>query len=303
MKSEKSLLTFFLLVAAMALPCASHAQSVQGPNSPDSVTYQAFACLACPGADWNNFNNVKVSDSAYAEAQLASFPQCNTFSCYYSRGLMSTKFGFNVPANATIKGIRADVQRLAGAPNIIRDSAIYLMEYNAVVGMNKADTAWWPVFNTYTGYGDSTDLWGATLTPANVNDPTFGLFFKPFNFGISSGFIAADVDHIQLSVYYTIPTNVSAPAASPFSNINITAETGGDDILISFDVSRPAEFYSVAIFSATGQRVFMKENFNLHTGSHRETINTENFSKGLYIVRITSADACFSKKVLIGSAQ
>jgi hypothetical protein len=292
-------LMFLLLVAAMSLPFRSHAQSVQGPNSPDSVTYQVPSCLACPGATWSNPDSVKVSDGKYATAELASFPQCNTFSCYYSRGLISTKFGFNIPSNATVTGVRVDVQRLAGAANLIRDSAVYLMENNANIGMNKADTMMWPVVDTYTSYGDSTDLWGATLTSAIVNSATFGLFFKPFDFGIASGFTAADVDYISMSVYYTIPTNIT----SIFSDINSIATIYPNPLkgfLQIKGINKMKGFVMIEIRNMLGQIVYHIPAGLLSTVSDDSVfLQISWLTPGMYLVQLTSdEDTPVTRKIV-----
>jgi hypothetical protein len=43
--------------------------------------------------------------------------------CYYSRGLIGSAFGFNIPNASTIKGIQVRINRKAGIAQSIRDSS------------------------------------------------------------------------------------------------------------------------------------------------------------------------------------
>lgn len=91
--------------------------------------------------------------------------------------------------------------------NVI-DSQVRLVVASALVGSNKADTVTqWPTTDTIKTYGGATDLWGTTLTPAQVNDSGFGLELLA-NKGNATG--TAQVDVAQITVYYsTAPTAIA----------------------------------------------------------------------------------------------
>jgi hypothetical protein len=60
-----------------------------------------------------------LADSQYANVSLNAFPFCFQTSCYYSRYLMANNFGFSIPVNATIEGVKAEILRASStSPNI-----------------------------------------------------------------------------------------------------------------------------------------------------------------------------------------
>lgn len=96
--------------------------------------------------------------------------------------------GFNIPSGATITGIQVVVNRCAIRVNSVSDVTVKLVKAGAAVGNNKAASGFWPygpsvnyliasTGGTPITYGSPTDLWGTTWTPAQINDPTFGLNF------------------------------------------------------------------------------------------------------------------------------
>ena len=82
----------------------------------------------------------------------------------------------------------------------ITDEKVRLLDSaGAQTGDNKADTSSaWPTTDAVATYGSSSDLWGATWTPANVNDSDFGVVIQadPLNDDPT-------IDHVTLNVYYT----------------------------------------------------------------------------------------------------
>lgn len=100
--------------------------------------------------------------------------------------LSITGLGFNVPAGATITGIEVDIYRGANRAGAVTDVNIQLLKAGSPVGSNKAKSGAWPqiLFNNYNVppsggveqiYGSSTDLWGTTWTPSDINNANFGV--------------------------------------------------------------------------------------------------------------------------------
>jgi hypothetical protein len=73
-----------------------------------------------------------------------------------------------------------------------------------MVGDNKASGTAWATTDTYSNYGGSTDMWGTTLTPAQVNASNFGVVLTAYN-AWYEGNAYAYCDHIYIIVYYTEP--------------------------------------------------------------------------------------------------
>lgn len=88
------------------------------------------------------------------------------------------------------------------------DATVKLVKGGAVVGDNKADTANdWPAANATKEYGGSTDLWGTTLNPSDVNASDFGMVISAT---VSSG--DAYIDAVSITVYYSLPGAVDNPS-------------------------------------------------------------------------------------------
>lgn len=102
--------------------------------------------------------------------------------------------GFNIPAGATITGIEVDIYRGTNRANAVTDVTVQLLKAGVAAGSNKAKSGFWPsilagapssVFYLVPGsggieqvYGSSTDLWGTTWTPTDINNSTFGVEIK-----------------------------------------------------------------------------------------------------------------------------
>lgn len=146
---------------------------------------------------WSNPNNIKVLDGAVASVNVLT--EIST-----SNLLFGTGYNFGIPSNATIDGITVTVYGDSGFPINV--------------------------------YGSTSELWGTTWTPSDINDPGFGFQFGVSNNGdgaggfaidttaqllkanspvgtneahggpVSGGFLFMDVDFISISVTYTIPS-------------------------------------------------------------------------------------------------
>ena len=87
------------------------------------------------------------------------------------------------------------------------DANIRLFKSGSPTGNDKADAVTqWPASPTYISLGGPDDLWGATLTPDDVNASDFGVGIAAT---VGSG-AEARVSHVEMEVHYTIP-GVSDP--------------------------------------------------------------------------------------------
>jgi hypothetical protein len=160
----------------------------QGPSSPTTAINNSDLGIAV----WNNPTNCLASDDAYAVANLPA-PD-------WTMLLEATGFGFSIPGGATINGVLVEIERHCDSASV-KDREVQLLLTGVQQGNDKADTVTtWPGTDAYAGYGGSSDTWGATLTPAIVNDSTFGVRLQAQSFGMND---AARVDHIRVTVWYT----------------------------------------------------------------------------------------------------
>jgi Bacterial Ig-like domain (group 3) len=153
---------------------------------------------------WQNPNNITAPvGSPYATVTLNKNGQ-------FSHYLRATNYGFSVPGDATITGIMVVINRQSSGnnPSII-DNVVSLVKAGSVVGQNKNSALAWPSSMGTATYGGSTDLWGTTWTPAEINATDFGVVLAAYRQNSGNNDRTASVDYIQVSVYYTEPTTTS----------------------------------------------------------------------------------------------
>jgi len=144
--------------------------------------------ITAPG--WTNPNNAKVSDNAYAVITIGDSS---------SATISATNFGFSVPTTSTILGVVVTFEcketTFAAAQN---DQSVRLIKGGSASGSDKGGTHFLALTDTVFTYGASTDLWGNTLTPADVNASNFGVTVT-IN---SSPADDCNVDAFTMTIYY-----------------------------------------------------------------------------------------------------
>ena len=157
---------------------------------------------------WSNPTNIQ------AEANAAA---CNVGKTTYSDWLRASQFGFSIPSDATIDGIKVEINRYGGGTNI-NDSALYLVGADGNnTGDNKASATKWPTSAATATYGGATDKWNASPTPTMVNDSDFGVRLSALNISLDWP-DDAYVYWIKITVYYTeaVTDNHKRSAFFPF---------------------------------------------------------------------------------------
>lgn len=182
----------YILLLATLLLLVSESSSAQtaGPNNSGSGTFIAGANL-----DWTTPGNItNTSDASYATAVFAMAGNTDN--------LLGKNYGFTIPNNAIINGIVLTVNRRTNAINggrITRDNVVSLVKGGVVTGNNKAvATAYGTTFSVAT-YGSSTDTWGTTWTPADINDVNFGAVISVN----ANNSLTATVDYLRITIHYT----------------------------------------------------------------------------------------------------
>jgi len=104
------------------------------------------------------------------------------------------------PAPTDEYGVIAFALKHSDATIDVKDNIVSLVRAGSVAGDNKADTSTiWPATDTAKNYGGSGDMWGTTLTPAQVNANDFGVVLS-----VSNVAGLAEVDAMTISVYYQV---------------------------------------------------------------------------------------------------
>jgi hypothetical protein len=157
-----------------------------GPNS--GGTFATDSLLGV--VDWTGASNASISDGSYATSGLLLGQ--------ISRYLKVTNFGFTIPLDATITGVTVNVERSTTTLNATHDNSVRLVKNGDVSGDNKATVTQWPTSDAITSYGSSTDLWGLSLTPADINSSDFGVVIS----AVADLLGTAQIDHVTITIDY-----------------------------------------------------------------------------------------------------
>lgn len=155
-------------------------------------------------SQWANPANIFADDGSNATSSFF-----NTI--FQTQELNGGTFGFNIPTNAVIDGIVLEMEVPSSARWANGNGSMKLKKAGSVVGDNKDGTAT-VSSNVYT-YGSSTDLWGTTWTPAQINASNFGFGFEA-TFTSSPNDFAIAIDFVRITVYWHYSVDVS-PADVP----------------------------------------------------------------------------------------
>ncbi|MFA6035325.1 MAG: hypothetical protein WC759_00005, partial [Candidatus Micrarchaeia archaeon] len=160
---------------------------------------------------WTTPVNIGASDNAYA---TASHSGTRIGGAGTTAGLNATNFSFAIPSEAVISGIKLEIEKHVssgcGTPGPptgfeVLDRSVFLTKNNAFVGNNKALAGDWGGADSYASYGNSSELWGTTWTPAEINDNGFGAYLSAYIYDCDFTVTTANVDHMRITVYYTMP--------------------------------------------------------------------------------------------------
>jgi hypothetical protein len=176
-----------------SIPVNTGISTSAGPNSPGTTADDS----AVGNVAWASTDNAKANDNIYATAT----GNLGDTSHY----LKVTNFGFSVPTGAFISGIEVGIERKKSVATGWSDRWLYLVKGGAVGGTNNAATATlWPDAEAYLVYGSSSDLWGLTWTPTQINASDFGVALSAWNNpGLGPNPGVGSVDHIYITVYYS----------------------------------------------------------------------------------------------------
>lgn len=154
-------------------------------------------------SDGSNLVSVLATNDGNRARPSNDIPHNNTM-----RRLNLRSFGFTIPGDATIRGVRFSIEKGVGYPtsNVVPvyDTFVHVT-YDGGEGVDKADLAtMWPNPNDATrNYGGSTDTWSIpNLTPAMVNDPLFGVRLRCRTNATPTYDSRPRIDYAQLEVFY-----------------------------------------------------------------------------------------------------
>jgi PKD repeat protein len=246
------LVSLVLVIAGpMAIPVQAASVTNNGTTAADDSSIGMVA--------WTSVNNSLTQNDQYASAGLTK----NEVSHY----LKVTNFGFVIPDGATIQGIVVGIDRYGGSGigngHQISDYSIRLVKGGTINGTDKSAAAIWPASDTdtYVSYGNSTDVWGLNWTPADINGSGFGAVVSAIK-GNGNSARTAYVDHIQITVYYTLVATASSN--SPVCEGATIQLYGGPNGMTSYNWTGPGGWTSSAQNATrSGATLAMAGNYTL----------------------------------------
>jgi hypothetical protein len=170
-----------------------------GPNTPGTGADGGGGSCS-----WASPNNISTGGST----------TCSLSATQITNALNGTGFGFSIPSVATINGIQVVVQAKESntSSGSSQDNSAKLMKAGSVVGSNLAVGTALATSGTTLTYGGSSNLWGTSWTPADINNSGFGFSWK------AKGNNASDVPTVTsetITVFYTITGAIPQIAVSP----------------------------------------------------------------------------------------
>lgn len=209
---------------------SAYLDPTSGPNLPKTASTSGYAT-------WYNVDNIKTDNDTAA-----------TIGTNAENYLEATNFSFSIPSDATIQGVEVGVELKADETDNNYCTIAKLISGGNRVGNNlsEGESYYFPTSYTLKKYGNSTEMWGLSLTPSDVNAEDFG-----FSFSVSSYFSTSYVDYISMTIYYTGVKGglVSTTAgAEPFYTNNSNPQTkdnesclgsmtDGDSCLVKWSVN------------------------------------------------------------------
>lgn len=185
----KNIAFILILLSCRAL----YPQTPEGPNSPVSSSTSGLGII------WSNIDNGYASDDSRASTDDMQTGDI-------SSNLIYTNFGFLISTiSTTIVGIEVGIEKMrnsAGTGNM-RDYTVMLTKDGVSgIGNNYANTTSnWSTSDAISTYGGSSDMWGETWTPGEVNSANFGIIIQARK-RAPNGNARAQIDHVYITVYY-----------------------------------------------------------------------------------------------------
>lgn len=175
---------------------------------------------------WSGLGNTAVAgDNNYATAA----PLVTLIGYANTQYLQITNFNFNIPTANTICGVSATITRMDASvielAETISDNSFVLVKAGTPTGSNHAAGGNWNYGSTTTqSYGNSSDGWGSTWLPSDINNTGFGVALSASIYGVLGVIPVAAVDQITVTVYSQPPTTLAVDLVS----FNVQGSTAGN---------------------------------------------------------------------------
>ena len=242
----------------------------QGPRSPSTV--EDIDTIGT--VTWDFPANAASNNGLFAEANLGQ----NNISHY----LRATNFGFTIPGGSSIDGILVEILRQEDdSLDNIFDYRVRIVKGGTVGSTDQSSTTEWGTnVSTYISYGSSTDRWGETWNPSDINASLFGvaLSARTVNGLLFSG---AQVDHIRVTISYTqqaTTTSTSTSTTSTSSSTSITSTSSSTSSSTSTSTSTSSSTSTTSTSSSTSTTTSTSSSTSTSTTSTSSSTSTTSTS-------------------------
>jgi hypothetical protein len=192
---------------------------VQISNVPDSNS----TSVVQSNTSSNQVVNGSVWDLNGGQYRSLFNPGTSALSDFVAQG-----FGFTIPGSATILGVTVTSTLQSQSATTGTVSQVALWFSGSQIGTAKSPATPITTTATATSYGSAADLWGAALTPAIVNDPSFG-----FAMACNLDSVRAFIDFpFTVQVFYTLS---GSGTVANVTSIVINNETNPGLALVTTD--------------------------------------------------------------------
>jgi hypothetical protein len=270
----------------------------QAVNSPGTVQNQPYDyCTTCSGAKWINPSNVGLLDNQFSSATLQPYMSCYHDQCYWSRFLDCHNFGFSIPSDAIIRGIRLDITGFSDKNATITDGEVSLMKNSVVIGSNLAMTGYWPTVNSLRTYGGANQLWDHTWTASEIDSSQFGVFIKVKN--TTSLIPTVNLDAVLMTITYELATGIfEQTSAASLSPLQVYSDANSSEMIINFDSQDHSKAF-MKLYDIQGKEYYSAKMVNKQGDILQEKVNTSELKSGIYLVNIYSDNKLYSSKVAL----
>lgn len=231
---------------------------------PDSASNISF-----PGStgQYTISNPLVVSGTTFSNPPIAMACFSNCKSDY----LFFHDFDLNIPLTATILGIEVIHNRGGCNMGSYVIDTLYLANQTGIISSVKRDS-------TASGIdtlGNASDMWGAVLSPAIINNSNFGVYVQTTGTGICT----FGQFMLEMKVHYTNATSLMDVQKSNTHSAYIVSNPSQNSIELNSKenlIGEPFEIYDI-----TGRRIYKGK-----IDTPKMQINVNQFCNGLYFIKI-----------------
>jgi hypothetical protein len=262
-----------ILLSLLIMTSAGIKAQMAGPLSSSSLMNVGA------GSNWVISSNISVTTPSAASSAF----------------LTGINFGFSISATATITGIVLQTPGFtSNVFNGSNDTVVMLVKNLVPVGNNHGKPGYIFAGASMT-YGNSSDLWGAAWTPADINNSNFGFEYKQQNMVNTSNMFVWAGGSFSMTVYYSTSTGIVSETKSVDL---LNAYSSGSQVTIKNNGNLELENANLCLTNLLGQKIFSQKMVSDKSAPDIK-ISLPEHMNGVYILSIDKENLHYAKKLYI----